>query len=212
LLLFFYLCLAPDAPAGPVAASRSPAAFDTVVKPFLTRNCYLCHNDRLKNADVNLQSYPTAASIGHDPQTWEKAVMMRTRQMPRRLCLRRATESPRSPAGSRPSSSAPTGDPGPTREDHRPAPEPDECDNTVRDLLGVTLRPASDFPDDRIRLRQRGRRALALPVLMNTWRPPSGSPRRALRPRRPHARWRASNPWVRSRAQRKPLSDYDATG
>jgi hypothetical protein len=135
------------------AASSSPktAAFDTVVKPFLARNCYLCHNDRLKNADVDLQSYETAAAIVADPLTWEKAVVkMRTRQMP--------------PPPIAPPSDAEiaeiTGwiESEFGRADRRAPPDPGrvtarrlnrtEYDNTVRDLLGVTLRPAADFPPD----------------------------------------------------------------
>ena len=37
-------CLAPGPPTAPAQASSEPAAFETVVKPFLARNCYLCHN------------------------------------------------------------------------------------------------------------------------------------------------------------------------
>jgi uncharacterized protein DUF1592/uncharacterized protein DUF1588/uncharacterized protein DUF1587/uncharacterized protein DUF1585/uncharacterized protein DUF1595 len=144
-------CLAPGAPTAPAQASSEPAAFETVVKPFLARNCYLCHNDRLKNADVNLQAYGTTASIVLDPQTWEKAVMkMRTGQMP-------------PPPVSRPSDAEIATITGwiegeLERADRLAAPDPGrvtarrlnrtEYDNTVRDLLGVKLRPADDFPQD----------------------------------------------------------------
>jgi hypothetical protein len=143
--------LAPGAPTAPAQASSEPAAFDAVVKPFLARNCYLCHNERLKSADVNLQAFATTASIVHDPQTWEKAVMkMRTRQMP---------PPPVSPPSDAEIATITGWIEGELeRADRLAAPDPGrvtarrlnrtEYDNTVRDLLGVKLRPAQDFPQD----------------------------------------------------------------
>ena len=59
------------------------AAFEETVKPFLQRNCYLCHGRHLKNADVDLQAFETAKAIVEDPEVWEKAIVkMRTGQMP----------------------------------------------------------------------------------------------------------------------------------
>jgi len=148
--ILLVVSLGADAPP-PAHASTEPAAFDTVVKPFLARNCYLCHNERLKAADVNLQAYETAASIVRDPQTWEKAVVkMRTGQMP-------------PPPVTRPDDAeiaAITGwiEAELERADRAGGPDPGrvtarrlnrtEYNNTVRDLLGVTLRPADDFPQD----------------------------------------------------------------
>ncbi|PYQ23047.1 MAG: hypothetical protein DMF81_10065 [Acidobacteria bacterium] len=139
------------APARTAPPSPEAAAFETVVKPFLARNCYLCHGARLKNADVDLQAFETAASVVRDPPTWEKAVMkMRTGQMP-------------PPPLGRPDEAeiaAITGwiENELERADRLAGPDPGrvtvrrlnrtEYNNTVRDLLGVTLRPADDFPQD----------------------------------------------------------------
>ena len=149
--ILFVAHLASPARTEPAPASPEPASFETVVKPFLARNCYLCHNDRLKNADVDLQAYATAASIVRDPPTWEKAVMkMRTGQMP-------------PPPVTRPSDAEIATITGwiegeLERADRLAAPDPGrvtarrlnrtEYDNTVRDLLGVKLRPADEFPQD----------------------------------------------------------------
>jgi hypothetical protein len=140
-----------EASALPARGSHDPAAFETVVKPFLSMNCYLCHGARLKNADVNLEAYETPASITRDPQTWEKVVMkMRTRQMP---------PPPLSPP-SEADVAAITGwiENELERDLRRARPDPGrvtarrlnrtEYDNTVRDLLGATLRPSADFPQD----------------------------------------------------------------
>ena len=154
LLVTLLAGLAPDARGarGPSpASSPDEKTFETVVKPFLHRNCYLCHGERIKNADVNLQAFETAASVASDPQTWEKAVMkMRTGQMP-------------PPPVSRPDDSeiaAVTAwiESELDRADTLAGPDPGrvtarrlnrtEYNNTVRDLLGVTLRPADDFPQD----------------------------------------------------------------
>jgi hypothetical protein len=144
-------CLAAGAPTESSPGLPEPATFETVVKPFLARNCYLCHNDRLKNADVNLQAYETAASIVRDPQTWEKAVMkMRTGQMPP-LPVSRPSEAEIATI---------TGwiEGELERADRLTAPDPGhvtarrlnrtEYNNTVRDLVGVKVRPADDFPQD----------------------------------------------------------------
>jgi Protein of unknown function (DUF1592)/Protein of unknown function (DUF1588)/Protein of unknown function (DUF1587)/Protein of unknown function (DUF1585)/Protein of unknown function (DUF1595) len=147
--ILLVVCAAPGAHPGPVPAA--PSTFETVVKPFLTMNCYLCHNDRLKNADVNLQAYETPASIVADPATWEKVVMkMRTGQMPPPPMSHPTDADVASITGwiegelERADRAAP---PDPGRVTARRL-NRTEYNNTVRDLLGVTLRPADDFPQD----------------------------------------------------------------
>ena len=141
-------CPPADLPGAPAAAN---ADFEAAVKPVLQRSCYACHNAKLKNADVNLEAYETSASITRDPQTWEKAVVkMRTGQMP----------PPGLPRPDEAEVAAITGwiEKEIEQADHLARPNPGrvtarrlnrtEYDNTVRDLLGVSLRPAADFPQD----------------------------------------------------------------
>ena len=136
---------AAAAPGGP------DAEFEGTIKPFLQRNCYLCHGARLKNADVDLQAFENVAAIVADPEVWEKAVMkVRTRQMP---------PPPLQPLEDSDIASV-TGWIEETLERAERGRPPDpgrvtarrlnrtEYNNTVRDLLGVTLRPADDFPQD----------------------------------------------------------------
>ena len=135
--------------AGPTA---SAADFERDVKPVLERSCYACHNPALRNADLDLTRFETEAKVLADPKTWEKVIeKTRTRQMPALpfppLVGRRSSSSSR--AGSRRRS---------RRQDEAAPPDPGrvtarrlnrtEYDNTVRDLLGVDLRPALDFPQD----------------------------------------------------------------
>src|SRR2546422_10697647 len=68
---------APQAQPSPsVAPSVAPSAadFDQSVLPFLSSNCYLCHNAKLKSGGLNLEAYQTAASIAQDRETWEKVI------------------------------------------------------------------------------------------------------------------------------------------
>jgi hypothetical protein len=145
-----WLALAILASAAPARAAE-PDAFDDKVKPFLTRHCYACHNTYLKNADLNLLGFETAAAMLRDPDTWEKVVVkMRTHQMP-------PPELPRPDAAeaqavtdwiesefARAEAEAPQ-DPGrvTARRLNRT-----EYNNTLRDLLGVDLKPGDDFPHD----------------------------------------------------------------
>jgi hypothetical protein len=132
------------------AAGRA-ADFERDVKPVLERSCYACHNPALRNADLDLARFENEASVLADPKTWEKVVeKTRTRQMP-------AAPFPPLPdaeldlvtrwveaAFARQDEAAP---PDPGRVTARRLNRA-EYDNTVRDLLGVELRPAQDFPQD----------------------------------------------------------------
>src|SRR5262245_53681884 len=73
------LLAAPPAPP----PLRAAAAFDTQVKPVLARTCYSCHNEYVRNADLNLAAHATEAAVVANPRTWEKvAEKVRTRVMP----------------------------------------------------------------------------------------------------------------------------------
>jgi hypothetical protein len=161
LFLLLFLCLATGAGrvvvgnAAPKSGGGSDTAraaeFDATVKPFLEKHCYTCHGARKQEADLNLATYKTAAAIAHDPDKWDEVLLkLRTGEMP------------------------PEDDPRPDateldvivewlereveRLDRIATPDPgrvtarrlnrSEYNNTVRDLLGVDLRPADDFPQD----------------------------------------------------------------
>lgn len=146
LLIGSFLALASAAQAQP-----PPDPFESTVKPVLARSCYACHNAMLRSADLDLAAYQSRDQILRDPPVWEKVVSkIKTRVMP--------------PAGSPPltdaEATALTGwiEAALARADEEAAPDPGrvtarrlnrtEYNNTVRDLLGVDLRPADDFPQD----------------------------------------------------------------
>jgi len=132
-------------------AAEGGASFEQDVKPVLARSCYACHNPGLRNADLDLTRFETEAAVLGDAKTWEKVVeKTRTRQMPAQPfppladaeleLVTRWIEA----AFARQDAQAP---PDPGRVTARRL-NRSEYDNTVRDLLGVALRPALDFPQD----------------------------------------------------------------
>jgi len=142
------LCTAPLRAA---AGEADDSPFETTVQPFLSKNCYSCHDARSKNADLNLEAFRSRASMLADPDTWQKVVSkMSTGLMPPPGRPRPDSAASRAIVDwiaaelDRAELSAPP-DPGhvTARRLNRT-----EYDNTVRDLLGVDLRPAEDFPQD----------------------------------------------------------------
>jgi Protein of unknown function (DUF1592)/Protein of unknown function (DUF1588)/Protein of unknown function (DUF1587)/Protein of unknown function (DUF1585)/Protein of unknown function (DUF1595) len=126
-------------------------SFNKDVQPFLAKNCYLCHNEKLATANLNLSAFTSDDLAERKPDVWDK--------VEERLI---AGKMP--PAG-RPVPSkaevAPVlawidgvlsragftrqGDPGRVMT-HRL--NRVEYNNTIRDLLGVAVRPADEFPVD----------------------------------------------------------------
>jgi mono/diheme cytochrome c family protein len=132
-------------------AARTDAAFDASIKPFLATNCFACHNARLKTSGLDLEALASADSVAHDTDTWDSVLLkIRSGEMP--------------PAGIRQPSDADRRavvawlDSEIDRADRLATPDPGrvtarrlnraEYNNTVRDLLGVDLHPADDFPQD----------------------------------------------------------------
>jgi hypothetical protein len=131
-------------------SSAKDDSFEKTVQPFLAKNCYLCHNEKVSTAGLNLAAF-TNESAARKPELWDKV-------------LEKLTTGKMPPAG-RPVPSkeeiAPVtvwidgvltragfnkeGDPGrvTARRLNRV-----EFNNTIRDLLGVAARPADEFPVD----------------------------------------------------------------
>jgi mono/diheme cytochrome c family protein len=68
-----------DAQQPPANSPRAPATGD---KPFVTRYCASCHNDRLKRGGLTLDA-AAAQEINQNPEVWEKVLRkIHARQMP----------------------------------------------------------------------------------------------------------------------------------
>lgn len=128
-----------------------PLSFEHDVQPFLAKNCFMCHNDKLKTASVDFTQYKTNEQADAAPELWEKALdKLRQGAMP--------------PAGLPRPKQADINvvmqwmDAAIARANANAKPDPGhitahrlnrvEYDNTVRDLLGVDTHPSDDFPQD----------------------------------------------------------------
>ncbi|MEO8050478.1 MAG: DUF1592 domain-containing protein [Acidobacteriota bacterium] len=140
-----------SSPAGASAQAGQDQAFGKDVQPFLAKNCYLCHNEKLATANLNLSAFTSGEAAARKPDVWDKVIeKLNSGKMP------------------------PPGRPVPTKAEVAPVAawidgvltragfsrEADpgrvtarrlnrvEYNNTIRDLLGVAARPADDFPVD----------------------------------------------------------------
>jgi hypothetical protein len=142
---------APKASNGPELPPDVTEGFDTLVRPFVTENCTPCHGYKKQKNGLNLESFESAASLIDDHERWaEVARKLRTREMP-------PEEEPQPPEHKRQAVAGWL-----SREleriDRLAPPDPgrvtarrlnrNEYNNTVRDLLGVDVHPADDFPQD----------------------------------------------------------------
>jgi hypothetical protein len=138
-------------PALPAAAL---AEFSKTVLPILSDNCVTCHNDQDFAGDLDMAPFRDPKVVAQRPDVWKKVLdMLSSGKMPPRemppLAPGQAvavmgwvertyglSAAHRDPA---------TADPGrvTARRLNRT-----EYNNTVRDLLGVTLKPADEFPVD----------------------------------------------------------------
>ena len=138
--------LAPSAGNPPL-----PTAFESSVQPFLADHCYDCHDTRHHKANLDLQKFQSPQAVAADPDTWDLVLQkLRSGEMPPEDEIRPAPEDVAKVAAwiSREVEAADAAappDPGQVvvRRLNRA-----EYNNTVRDLIGLDLRPADDFPQD----------------------------------------------------------------
>jgi mono/diheme cytochrome c family protein len=145
--------LASLAAAAPPSANKPDpeVLYRSQVAPFLKKHCTECHGSDVQEGEIRFDTFPTAAAVAADEKTWQRAIqMLRSGAMP------------------------PDDAPQPTEAERRAvvnwlektvynfdcenASDPGrvtirrlnraEYNNTIRDLFGITLRPADDFPSD----------------------------------------------------------------
>ena len=135
----------------PAAPMETVEGYDNIVRPFVIDNCVPCHGYKKQKNGLNLESFENAASLTDDHDRWSEVVKkLRSREMP-------PEEEPQPPEHQR---QAVAGWLAKELEriDKLTPPDPGrvtarrlnrtEYNNTVRDLLGVDIRPADDFPQD----------------------------------------------------------------
>jgi mono/diheme cytochrome c family protein len=143
------LGLAQQAP--PILTPASTEGFERTLKPFLTENCIGCHGNEKHKKELNFEAITSVKSLIDDRDRWDEVVLkLRNREMP-------PEEEPQ-PAEHQRQAVAEWLAAELARIDRVTPPDPGhvtarrlnraEYNNTIRDLLGVDLRPADDFPQD----------------------------------------------------------------
>jgi hypothetical protein len=131
--------------------ANSDAKFQHTVRPLLKHYCLECHSTQVKKGGLDLERFATAADIRKDLKPWQTMIeQLESGEMPPRKKTQPSVDEKKqlltwvrgfldTEARSR------SGDPGflPLRRLSNA-----EYDVTVRDLTGVDLRPAREFPAD----------------------------------------------------------------
>ncbi len=135
-----------------LACAGALSAYDsTAVFAFVKKNCVACHNASVSSGDVNLAVYDSARGFDDGREVWEKALTkLKTGEMP-------PPSMPKPPAAEV-AELTKFLEAEFARQDRTAKPDPGrvtarrlnktEYNNTVRDLLGVDIRPADSFPND----------------------------------------------------------------
>jgi hypothetical protein len=133
----------PGAPQADVYSQR--------VRPLLSKYCFECHRGAKAQGDLQLDKYPTAASVLADDETWQRVRhMLEVKEMPPDKAPK-PTEAQRKIIvdwiASSLQSTVQSGPPNPGRVTARRL-NRIEYANTIRDLLGVQFDTTADFPAD----------------------------------------------------------------
>ncbi len=137
-------------PPPPKTAGRAETGFAKDVAPLVKTYCAGCHAGAKPAADIALDKYPTVAAVLKNRNVWEKVSQnLSSGHMP-------PAGSPQPKQGERDRimgwidstlSQADCNLQDPGRVTMRRL-NREEYNNTIRDLTGLTLRPADDFPSD----------------------------------------------------------------
>ncbi len=137
--------------AGP-SADPLEARFAATVRPFLERYCVSCHGPKKPKASLDLSRDSTAAAVAGNARRWEQVLeRLQAREMPPEGARRQPGAAERAAviAWLREvhdrEARRNAGDPGPVLARRL---SNAEYDYTVRDLTGVDIRPAREFPVD----------------------------------------------------------------
>ena len=133
--------------------ARALETYQKTVLPVLSKNCFACHNEKLQTAGLNLEAYRDASVAVQQTTVWADVLdKVSTGQMPPTGSLAPAkaeitaiTSWIEALLGKTSVPGVPDGDPGrvTARRLNR-----EEYNNTVRELLGLSVRPADEFPVD----------------------------------------------------------------
>ncbi len=63
-----------NAPCPQQYRETSESGFQTILKPFLSENCYRCHGNKKHEKDLNFQSFTSADSLIEHRERWDEVV------------------------------------------------------------------------------------------------------------------------------------------
>ena len=138
--------------ASDLTAPDLDRGFAGTVYPFLETYCFSCHGKEKQKGKLDLSSYSKMEAVALDYRLWEIVLeKLKTEEMPPEDAKRHPAQKLRRDviewiqAMRRHEAQRNAGDPGPV-----PARRLSnaEYDYTIRDLMGVDLRPAREFPVD----------------------------------------------------------------
>jgi len=126
--------------------------FVETVRPFLETYCFACHGEEKQKGKLDLRPYSTRASVAKDYRRWEVVLeKLKAEEMPAEEARRHPTAELRQrviawiQATRKHEAQRNAGDPGPVLARRL---SNAEYDYTIRDLTGVDIRPAQEFPVD----------------------------------------------------------------
>lgn len=142
---------APNAP--PVAsAARLDAEFASTIRPFLQQYCVKCHGKEKTEGDLDLAAYASMTQAARDSDRWDAILekLEAAKMPPKKAKLHPSADSRRQVlawfhAARDFQTTQNAGDPGVVLARRL---SNDEYDYTIRDLTGVDIRPARQFPVD----------------------------------------------------------------
>src|SRR5262245_51345551 len=136
----------------PAASGPLERRFADKVQPFLASHCLGCHGSKKPKAGLDLTRYSDAASVAGNLQQWEEVLRrLEAKEMPPESARSQPTPAERAEViawlrevrDDQVRRNA--GDPGPVLARRL---SNVELDHTIRDLTGVDIRPAREFPVD----------------------------------------------------------------
>jgi mono/diheme cytochrome c family protein len=132
----------------PGQGSPAEATFIKSIQPFFAKNCYACHGPRLSSGGLNLEAYTSAALFFQDRDESEKILKkLQAGEMPPKRLPHPNAEDLKAVTNWIEHDLDRQAKTDPVRITARRLNRV-EYNNTVRDLLGVDVRPADDFPQD----------------------------------------------------------------
>ncbi len=129
----------------------STSAFVTTMAPFVKQHCVDCHSGDAAEGGIDFERYRDSANVQQDYELWEKVIrLVNERQMPPVDASQPTTEELIAFTAAVTAELATfdcSGEKHPGRVTLRRLNKP-EYNNTIRDLTGLDLRLADDFPSD----------------------------------------------------------------